>query len=56
MSNLQVNNNTFKKPMTEAAKKFFASPSKLSKSKRFKGVYSETIMTRASNQANGVSA
>ena len=37
MTNLKTNSNTFAKPMTDAAKKFFASPSKLSKGKRFKG-------------------
>ena len=57
MTNLKSNSKTFAKPMTDEAKKFFASPSKLSKCKRFKGsVASETLMSRATNQSSGVTA
>ena len=41
--------------MSEAAKKFFASPSKLSKERRFKGsIHSNTHMTACTNQSNGI--
>ena len=48
MSNMQINSNTYSKPMTEDAKKFFAQPTKLSKGRRFQGVHSMTHMQRVS--------
>lgn len=57
MTNMQINENTHKKPMSEAAKKFFASPSKLGKGRRFKGsINTNTYAQQCTNQSDGFGA
>ena len=52
---MKINSNTYAKPMSEAAKKFFASPSKLGKGRRFQGsIHTNTIMVNATNQSVGM--
>ena len=53
MTNLQINSNTYAKPMTDAAKKFFASPSKLSKGRRFKGTIKTMSHMAACTEQSG---